>query len=591
MTRFLRLCAGITLVFFLSGCSALEWWRGEEIGQQTALAVLHVNDTHGRLEAVPVAIELAGRRTTLEAGGYARLATRVREARRLFPASLLLHGGDVMQGTLYFTKYRGAADAALMNRIGFDAMVTGNHEYDKGPGVLAGFLDMVNFPAVAANINTDFEESLRGKIPPFIIKDLGGRRIGIFGLVTPDTREISQPGPDMYFLDPIDSAQRVVAELDRQGVTKIIALTHLGYEKDMELARQVDGIDVIVGGHTHTPLGDFVFLNLAAEGPYPTRITGPSGHDVCVVQAWKWAEILGELEVWFDDDGHVMKCTGNPILLAGSHFTRKEGEFQVTATVTGDERKDILDFIDQNPNIAVVEEDPGILDILAPYRQGIAEMRKEAVCTVSESIRHVRIPGARHPQSGQLLESGSEVARLVAETMLWKAAEAGMEVDLALIQGGGVRADIEDGVLTVGQVLEMLPFENTLVTVELTGEKIRDMVETAVARAEDQARSGSFPYLAGARFGTDMTLPAGKRVSGISLDKGGELIPLDATATYRLITTSYLANGGDGYAVFAENSGSRRDTGLGDAEVFIEYARALGTVNRPRSSAVEFVPR
>ena len=196
-----------------------------------------------------------------------------------------------------------------MNALGYQAAAIGNHEFDSGPPALADFIEDANFPVLAANIDASAQVSLTGLIEPYTVIEVGGESIGVFGLTTEETSNISSPGPDVIFTDHTAAAAATVATLQGMGINKIVALTHLGYDVDMPLAAAVSGIDVIVGGHSHTPLGPMP----DTQGPYPTVVTSPAGEPVLIVSAWEWGKYLGRLDVTFDSAGVVQDYNGDPI--------------------------------------------------------------------------------------------------------------------------------------------------------------------------------------------------------------------------------------------------------------------------------------
>ena len=205
-----------------------------------------------------------------------------------------------------------------MNALGYQAAAIGNHEFDSGPPALADFIEAANFPVLGANIDASAQVSLTGLIEPYTIIDVAGQSIGIFGLTTEDTSNISSPGPDVIFSDHVAAAEATVATLQAMGVNKIVALTHLGYDVDQPLAAAVSGIDVIVGGHSHTPLGPMPL----ARGPYPTVVTSPAGEPVLIVTAWEWGKYLGRLDVTFNPTGVVQSYNGAPIRIDNTSSCR-----------------------------------------------------------------------------------------------------------------------------------------------------------------------------------------------------------------------------------------------------------------------------
>lgn len=193
----------------------------------------------------------------------ARRATLIGQIREQEPNVLLVDAGDVFSGTLYFTQYLGRADLEFMNLLGYDAMTLGNHEFDKGPAGLAPFVAGARFPVVSANVDVAGDHDLgmlarteigneAGRVYPAVIREIDGEKVGIIGLTTPEASEISSPGPHIGFSEPIAAARQLVDRLTAMGVDRIVVLSHLGWPRDLELAAAVEGIDVIVGGHTHT---------------------------------------------------------------------------------------------------------------------------------------------------------------------------------------------------------------------------------------------------------------------------------------------------------------------------------------------------
>src|SRR5699024_6224936 len=268
------------------------------------LSLMHMNDTHARVE------------------NYPKLITAIKDFRNDHENSLLFHAGDVFSGTLYFNEFRGQADLALMNLMGIDAMVFGNHEFDLGDSdeghqALADFVSEANFPLLGTNIDFSgdsllgpletnaslVEEADGGAIYDSIILDVDERKIGVFGLTTEDTEFIASP-VSVKFQDYAKSAEEAVQDFENQGINKVIAVTHLGYNSnpkvgnDLLLAEKVEGIDVIVGGHSHTEVTPPTLVNEDTENP------------TVIVQAGQYGKYLGTLNVTFDEEGKITDQSG-----------------------------------------------------------------------------------------------------------------------------------------------------------------------------------------------------------------------------------------------------------------------------------------
>ncbi|GAA5335632.1 bifunctional metallophosphatase/5'-nucleotidase [Thermus hydrothermalis] len=500
------------------------------------LTLVHTNDTHAHLE--PMELTLSGNRVRV--GGVAQRVAffdRLRASRKNL---LFLDAGDVFQGTLYFNQYRGLADRYFMHRMLYRVMALGNHEFDLGPGPLAEFLKGARFKVVSANVDVSQEPRLKGLVAPYAVLSVGGEKVGVVGLTTPDTKEIANPGPTVAFLDPYESAQKAVYELLSRGVNKILVLSHLGYGEDLKLARRLVGAQVIVGGHSHTLLGSFPHKELAPAGPYPTVVKNPEGKDVLVVQAWEWGKVVGVLEVSFDAKGELVAYKGEPFLM--------------TPEVSPE------DFFAKEALLAYAQP------VMALMGQVIAEAKVDLV-------------GER----AIVRRRESNLGNLIADGMVWKTKNAGVQI--ALQNGGGIRASIPKGPITVGKVYEVLPFGNTLVVMDLKGREIKAALENGVSQWEAQA--GRFLQVSGLRYAFDLSRPAGDRVVRVEVKTEKGYVPLDLEATYRVVVNNFIAAGGDGFTVLKEAQGYRVDTGFSDAESFMDYLKELKVVEAGLEGRIE----
>ncbi|GIV97040.1 MAG: multifunctional 2',3'-cyclic-nucleotide 2'-phosphodiesterase/5'-nucleotidase/3'-nucleotidase [Herpetosiphonaceae bacterium] len=507
----------ITLIGFVQPTAAQD--------SRFILRILHTNDHHAHLEPVTVGNQ--------KLGGIARRKTLVDQLRTdsaaLGEPVLLLDAGDIFQGTLYFNQYEGLADAWFYNELGYDGAAVGNHEFDRGPEALARFIDAINFPMLSANIEVAETSPLYDKIYRWVIFDIDGQEVGVFGLTTEETTILSSPGPDVTFTNYIQAAREAVAELQAEGVNKIIAVTHIGILFDMELARSVEGIDVIVGGHSHSPVGNMP----GAVGPYPVVEKAPDGRTVLVVTDWEWGKYLGDIRVVFDNSGQVVYWEGSP-----------------------------------HPVDESITPDPTFEAKLQEFAAPLEELRNRVIGSAA-----VRLNGDR----SDVRSKETNLGNLVADATLWKVRSTSGSGDVAIMNGGGIRASIEAGNITVGQVLEVLPFGNTIVWVDLTGAQLKQALENGVSRVEEGA--GRFPQVAGMRFAYNPAAPAGSRVVDVQVrGSDGSYKPLNDSATYRVVTNNFLLNGGDGYSVFTEGQ-NKTDTGLLLADAVMEYIGANSPVN------------
>ncbi|HEY8612215.1 MAG TPA: metallophosphoesterase, partial [Roseomonas sp.] len=233
--------------------------RAVQAADGARITLIHMNDFHSKHEGVAEGGSVC-RAEGPCAGGAARLAAAIREARVAAAAEgrapFLLDAGDQFMGSLYYTHHRGLAEAAVQRAVGTMAMSLGNHEFDNGPENLARYAANVPFPLLSANLDTRAEPLLRDGVSAFTVLESAGARIGVVGLTTPDTATSSSPGPNLRFTDPLEAAERAAFALRRQGVGTVVLLSHLGLPADRHLAAEVEGIDAIIGGHSHLLLAD-----------------------------------------------------------------------------------------------------------------------------------------------------------------------------------------------------------------------------------------------------------------------------------------------------------------------------------------------
>lgn len=492
------------------------------------LDILHINDFHSRIESInkfdatcSSDEEAAGECF----GGAARLATEIRARRDAAEArgepALLLSTGDNFQGSLFFSTYSGKAELAFLNEMGFDAMVLGNHEFDLGPAPLAAFIEGANFPVLFGNTDASADPKLGPLDKGPLILDVAGEKVAILGAITPETDEISTPGPTVSFGDPIAYLKGAVAAVAAEGVDHIIVLSHLGVPADIRVAEQVPGIDAIVGGHSHTLFSNTVE---GAPEPYPLLVDGPDGVKVPIVSAGAYSKYLGDLTLTFDDAGKVTAATGSTILLDAS-----------------------------------VTPDPKVLEEIKAYAGPIEELKAKQVAVIGADI-----DGSRESCRAGECPMGD----LVAEAMRDRV--KGQGVTIALQNGGGLRASIQGGEVSKGDVLAVLPFQNTLSTFNIPGAGIVAALENGVSQVEEGG--GRFPQVAGLKFSWDPSVaPNAGRIKEVLVFEGGAWVPIAPKKIYTVATNNFMRNGGDGYVALRDQGTEAYDFGPNLEDVLGDY--------------------
>ncbi|WP_294767815.1 bifunctional UDP-sugar hydrolase/5'-nucleotidase UshA [uncultured Rhodoferax sp.] len=525
--RTLPLLLGVS-VLALTGCA--QWGpQAPEKDKTYAITILHTNDHHGRFwKNRDGEYGMAARKTVIDqirqevqaAGGY----------------SLLLDGGDVNTGVPESDLQDAVPDFRGMNLLGYDAMAVGNHEFDKPPVVLQMQRDLATFPMLSANIYKDGQRMFS----PYKVFNLGGVRVGVMGLTTEDTQKMVHPDNirGVTFADTQTETAKLLPEL-RQKADVVIAATHMGhYENgqhgvqapgDVELARAVKGLDLIVGGHTQNP-ACMKAENVLDRAYVPGTECKPDRQNgTWIVQAHEWGKYVGRAD-----------------------FTYRNGEFKLVKyalipinlkkPVKTADGKTVLQTY--TPEIA---ESPEMLKLLQPF-QDFGQQKLLVEVGSSDG----KLEGDRAVVRSQPTALGV----MIGQSMMEK-----VKADFAIVNAGGVRDSLPAGKIRYKDVLTVHPFGNTIVVVTLSGKEVMDYLNAA---ARMTPGSGAFPQFAGVR----LVIEGGKVQSA---QIAGQAI--DATKTYRMALNNFVAAGGDGYPKLNTHPGYV-DTGFVDADVLRAFIAA-----------------
>ena len=446
-------------------------------------------------------------------------------------------------------------------------------------------------------------------IKPYTIKVLDdGTMIGICGLTVKVTTEQSSfPDEGTTVDDEATAAQACVTELEDQGINHIVMLTHMGYDNDVEWLSGMDGVDVVVGGHSHSLLGgdDFAQFGFEPRGTYATLENGK-----CIVTAWEYMRVVGSLMVEFDDGGNVVSCSGSvKAALNPDTYTVRDADprFDMDAADAAIMTEWITSFPD-SPFVAI-QPDATIEGILQPFFDESDGKRLEVIGTAPATICHAYSSENPLCEGSVTNFMSGGVCNLVAQGFLFNAPTA----DFSIQNRGGCRTDILAGDITFGSVFDVLPFANTLVLLTMTGSQIKMLLEDALNFFLDEVSTptapahewtcvcvcvcvfffffsvklcidgaykyvsykivayshlsspnnlqelgggaGSYPFAAGLRYDIDYNQPFGERIMNVEMNVRLEescWSPLDMDTTYTVATNSFVAGGRDGYFTFLD---------------------------------------
>jgi 5'-nucleotidase/UDP-sugar diphosphatase len=470
------------------------------------IQLLHTDDIHGRLDYDTVVSGVS----SFQQGGLAMVASQVKALRARAPTrTLLVDGGDTWQGTFISNSNKGEAVTKAMSLMGYDAMTVGNHDFDWGQQVLAQRASEANFPFLATNV----VETATGKLPaylkPYVVKDMGIAKVGILGITNPASNTIVKATSVAGLrFGPATQVEPFLTEL-KQRADIIIVVAHIGLADATLLAKQVSGIDIIVAAHDHAPL-------------QTARLEGKT----TIVDAGAYTQFLGRLEIIVDPS------------------TRK-----------------MTDAVRSNALIAIaasqaLRPDAEIAALVASRRSEAAKYTERVVGTLRGDLDNPRD------------ENG--IGNMIGDAFVEYGRMQGWNTDVAFYNAAGIRAPMKAGPVTYGQLYQVLPFENSIVSVDLTGGQLKEVLEDASGRAGRlQIGGGKWAY----RFSN----PGGDRV--IEATIAG--LPLDPARVYHVATIDYLLLGGDGHTWFGKGT----NVIYGDIEV--DAVAAYMTARSPLDPKVE----
>lgn len=410
--------------------------------------------------------------------------------------NLLLNVGDEFQGTLYYSYYGGEKIADTLNQMGFDGMTLGNHEFDGGDDELGAFLENLTFPIISANIQST-QPQLNATIKPFHIYP--EYQLAVVGVTTETTPQIANVGDGTTFTPAIEAVQNTVNYIrTTTNITRIAAITHIGYEEDIRLAEETTGLYLIMGGHSHTLLGD----DEDAEGDYPTIVENSEGEEVFIVTAYRWGEYLGYIDVLYDADGKILEYHGAPI-----HLTN------------------------------TTEQDPELQAQIDAWRVPF-----EAFASEELGQTNVELDQSTCQQQECLLGD------FMADAMLAYRRNLSEGADFALINAGGIRATIDQGPITRGEVLTAFPFGNAIVEITLSGDDLWNVLEgifTGVSQFNGEEVTSFLQVSQGIQIGYNPANGNGTKLVNVTIGD----TPLDRAMDYQIVTLDFLAGGGDNFFV------------------------------------------
>lgn len=494
------------------------------------LTIIHTNDVHGRLAPFDYTPSLQS------VGGIARRATLIKEIKSSNPDNLLLDAGDTVQGSIFYQIFSGIPDIEIMNKIGYDAVTLGNHEFDKGLTSLEKLVSGAKFPYLSANIKFTKNKELSDRVKGYVIKDIDGLKIGIIGVTTDDIKVLSNDTDSLQVSDDIKIVRKIAKNIKKQ-CDFIIVLSHIGFNEDIELAKAVPEINLIVGGHSHTLL----------KNPYSVSEDGKSP---MILQDGEFGVYLGQLDLTIEK---------NRIK------TYKYRQIPV----------------DKN-----VKEDQEIKQQVEKLQKQIEYLTNNIVGTLQNPL-----DARKETVRTGLTNAGCLVTAAIKAKF--------PDVDIVMQNSGGIRAHryLNKGTITLADINELCPFDNRIILLELTGKDLKSVLEGSARELPEG--SGAFMQTLGIDYTIDLSKRAqrmtddktkiikeGKRVSGVKING----VPLDENKIYKIATNDFILRGGDGYVQF-KKAKNIVHTDLFLPHLVIEYIKKNSPVSVNISNTVNIIEK
>ncbi len=506
---------GVVLTLFFIAVAAF----GGDVKETKSLAIITTSDLQSKVIPFETEVKRDGKRVKISVGGMERIASVAEGVRSKTDGALMVSTGDDLMGVFY-EMFGGMPEIRSMNLAGYDVANPGNHEFDFGVDVYGKAIRGAKFSIVSSNLT--FKGGVPSKkIKPYVIKEISGVKVGIFGLITPNLQEESSIGDNVIVDEDIYSvAGRMVSVLDKEGVDIVVALTHIGGALDTLLASKVSGIDIIVGGHSHEYL-------------YKT-VTAPDGNETIIVQAGAGGEKVGALFFNFDGDS----------------ITDHNWELVLLDEMVGEKKR--------------------IKRYLARFKK---KFNRKLGQPVGESLVDL------DARKDTVREKESNLGNLITDSWLDWFQKKGRDINIAITNAGAIRGDriYPAGLFSFKDLIDIDPFGNTVYEVKLIGSDLKKVLEIGASalivegdgyKEGERTSAGGFYQVSGLEIHIDTSkrpfsaiydgrdvkrvVFPGERVVKVMVKDGTGWAPLDLKREYTILVPSWLVKGGDGYYIFRE---------------------------------------
>lgn len=533
----------IPLFIIISACSNKA---GDNTNNNLSLNIFHFNDIHSA-ETFSMPLNIDNTSVSAKAGGYPRLIESLSSADKHAYTEVIFAGDMFQQGYPLFTYTNGKYDFDMLCIASPDIITLGNHElYETDTGILNLFFDYItanadkcSFDIVLANVTFD-NKTIQNSIKPYIIKQYGNQSVAYFGVTTAESGFNNITG--MKVSDPFETAGKIISEIKAQGINKIIAVTHLGFEEDKKLALLYPDIDLIIGGHSHTIQGDFSEIGVSSyEKKYPFKADNSSTY---IVTAGYQGLILGNLNISFNQEGNVSLINASPKIL-----------------INPLDNNTLNNKISGSKNALLINENVTAATEIENIYSSIALDINKVVGETLDNLYTLKV----NPDYSYDDHYASSLGTVFSKALYMAAANQNYNADLALINTGALRINIQKGSITYGMLNQAAPYANDLYVIEIKGSAINEFIQFSVYNFINSNNVNSFPCLYGAKFkyDADNNILTEKKILN-----GSEYINIDDNKIYKVVLSSYVYQNEE---IINNNAVSAVKIDMTDKQAYTDY--------------------
>ncbi len=533
----------IPLFIIISACSNKA---GDNTNNNLSLNIFHFNDIHSA-ETFSMPLNIDNTSVSAKAGGYPRLIESLSSADKHAYTEVIFAGDMFQQGYPLFTYTNGKYDFDMLCIASPDIITLGNHElYETDTGILNLFFDYItanadkcSFDIVLANVTFD-NKTIQNSIKPYIIKQYGNQSVAYFGVTTAESGFNNITG--MKVSDPFETAGKIISEIKAQGINKIIAVTHLGFEEDKKLALLYPDIDLIIGGHSHTIQGDFSEIGVSSyEKKYPFKADNSSTY---IVTAGYQGLILGNLNISFNQEGNVSLINASPKML-----------------INPLDNNTLNNKISGSKNALLINENVTAATEIENIYSSIALDINKVVGETLDNLYTLKV----NPDYSYDDHYASSLGTVFSKALYMAATNQNYNADLALINTGALRINIQKGSITYGMLNQAAPYANDLYVIEIKGSAINEFIQFSVYNFINSNNVNSFPCLYGAKFkyDADNNILTEKKILN-----GSEYINIDDNKIYKVVLSSYVYQNEE---IINNNAVSAVKIDMTDKQAYTDY--------------------